>query len=65
MSEKKKYQKKPFISVTEMGTTSLYVDKEGVLFRRHQDKIEYMDGGKWKELKISFDALSNTKVRKY
>ena len=65
MSEKKKHHKKPFISVTEICSTSLYVDKEGKLFRRYKDKIEYMEKGQWKELKISFDALSNTKVRKY
>lgn len=65
MSEKKNQNKKPFISVTEMETTSLYVDSDGKLFRRYRDKIEYMDNGQWKEIKASFDALSNTKVRKY
>lgn len=62
----KRSNKKPFISVTEMTTTSLYVDKNGKLFRRYQEKIQYRDtSGEWKELKVSFDALANTKVRKY
>ena len=63
MSEKK--NSKPFISVTEMTTTSLYVDKDGKLFRRYQDKIQCMEKGNWKEIKASFDALANTKVRRY
>lgn len=60
-----KGRKKPFISISEIQPNKLYVDKEGCLYRRYQNRIESMKTGSWKEVKINYDALTNTKVREY
>lgn len=57
-------KEKKEVGVSEMKTTTLYKSREGKLHRRLDDKkLEVLEKGNWKELKLSFQVLTELKLR--
>jgi len=52
------------VSVSEMLSTKCYRSRDGKLYRRLDGgKLENLDNGTWKEVKLSYEVLTNLKLR--
>jgi hypothetical protein len=58
--------KKNFIkSLKEMVSSKIYRDKNGKLYRKVNDKLQAHENGVWRDKPISFEVLSDFKLREY